>query len=286
MPPHVSGRCANSIFEADADLFAAPPYEPSAYLYDGVVALALAMDAVAANDTAEQGQGQGSVGAKLLKELKKRVRFDGASGPIDLDDVTGDRKPATLRFALESFDDTFSAEPMILAYSVRVVRPDDSTTDIEMVATKNGSVQWIDGKGQPKDAITSKVRGCLPPAPPLHLTPTTLYCQLQCLHTHSCSRQFARPKTAAAQRFRREKAEGSAGGAKSSPAQQNPGSRDGRLPADGDHRVGGRDYLLGAGAARRRSIRGPPFKPGPHRKLQKISSQILFALCIRCHRGI
>ena len=165
MSPPQLGRCANSLFEPDAQLFAAAPYEPSAYLYDGVVALALAMDAAAAKDTAEEAQGRESVGANLLKELKEHVHFDGASGYVDLDDVTGDRKPATLRFALESFDDTFSAEPMILAYSVRAVRPDDSTTDIEMVATKNGSVQWIDGKGQPKDAITSKVRGCLPPAP-------------------------------------------------------------------------------------------------------------------------
>ena len=171
LPPHVSGRCANSIFEPDADLFAAPPYEPSAYLYDGVVALALAMDAVAANDTAEQGQGQESVGAKLLKELKKRVRFDGASGPIDLDDVTGDREPATLQFALESFDDTLSEKPMILAYSVRAnnVRLDDGTTEIECVATRKGELQWIGpvigGKGQPEDAITRKVCAasyCLP----------------------------------------------------------------------------------------------------------------------------
>lgn len=123
------------------------------------------MDAAPAKDTTEEAQGRESVGANLLKELKEHVYFDGASGSVDLDDVTGDRKPATLRFALESFDDTFSAEPMILAYSVRAVRPDDSTTDIEMVATKNGSVQWIDGKGQPEDAITSQVRGCLPPAP-------------------------------------------------------------------------------------------------------------------------
>ena len=174
---HVSGRCANSIFEPDADLFAAPPYEPSAYLYDGVVALALAMDAVAANDTAEQGQGQESVGAKLLNELKKRVRFDGASGPIDLDDVTGDREPATLQFALESFNDTLSEEPMILAYSVRAnnLRLDDGTTEIECVATaaegcnSSSCLQWIGGKqgrdAQPKDAITSTVCAasyCLP----------------------------------------------------------------------------------------------------------------------------
>lgn len=176
LPPHVSGRCANSIFEADADLFAAPPYEPSAYLYDGVVALALAMDAVAANDTAEQGQGQGSIGEKLLKELKGGMRFHGASGPIDLDDDTGDREPATLQFALESFNDTLSEEPMILAYSVRAnnLRLDDGTT-IECVATaaegcnSSSCLQWIGGKqgrdAQPKDAITSTVRGCLLPAP-------------------------------------------------------------------------------------------------------------------------
>ena len=171
LPPHVSGRCANSIFEPDADLFAAPPYEPSAYLYDGVVALALAMDAVAANDTAEQGQGQGSIGEKLLKELKGGMRFHGASGPIDLDDDTGDREPATLQFALESFDDTLSEKPMILAYSVRAnnVRLDDGTTEIECVATRKGELQWIGpvigGKGQPEDAITRKVCAasyCLP----------------------------------------------------------------------------------------------------------------------------
>ena len=278
MSPPQLGRCANSLFEPEAQLFAAAPYEPAAYLYDGVVALALAMDAAAAKDTTEEAQGRESVGANLLKELKEHVYFDGASGGVDLDDVTGDRKPATLRFALESFDDTFSAEPMILAYSVRAVRPDDSTTDIEMVATKNGSVQWIDGKGQPEDAITSQVRGCLPPAPRYTWLSTTLYCQLRCLHTHSCSRQFDRPKMAAAQRFQEEKAEGSAGGARSSPTQQNPGGRDGRRPADGDHRDGVRDYLLGAGAARRRPIRGPPFKPGPHQKLHRLLANPLCAL--------
>ena len=170
-PPHL-GRCQHDFFTPNnAQFFATPPIEPAAYLYDGVVALALAMDAMAANDAAEQGQGQESVGAKLLKELKGGMRFDGASGPIDLDDVTGDREPATLQFALESFDDTLSEKPMILAYSVRAnnLRLDDGTTEIECVATRKGELQWIGpvigGKGQPEDAITRKVCAasyCLP----------------------------------------------------------------------------------------------------------------------------
>ena len=184
---HIFGRCANNyIFgEPDAQLFAVPdrPYEPSAYLYDGVVALALAMDAMAANDTAEEAQGQEPVGSqidigvKLLKELKERVRFDGASGPIDLDNVTGDREPATLLFALESFGDVLAADPMILAYTVSAnnirLNNDSTIESLEMVATANLSLQWIGGKqgrgAQPKDAITSKVRGCL-----LCLTPSDL----------------------------------------------------------------------------------------------------------------
>ena len=198
---HIFGRCANNyIFgEPDAQLFAVPdrPYEPSAYLYDGVVALALAMDAMAANDTAalamdamaandtaEEAQGQEPVGSKidigvkLLKELKERVRFDGASGPIDLDNVTGDREPATLLFALESFGDVLAADPMILAYTVSAnnirLNNDSTIESLEMVATANLSLQWIGGKqgrgAQPKDAITSKVRGCLLCLPPSYLT--------------------------------------------------------------------------------------------------------------------
>ena len=187
LSPTSFGRCANNyIFgEPDAQLFAVPdrPYEPSAYLYDGVVALALAMDAMAANDTAEEAQGQEPVGSqidigvKLLKELKERVRFDGASGPIDLDNVTGDREPATLLFALESFGDVLAADPMILAYTVSAnnirLNNDSTIESLEMVATANLSLQWIGGKqgrgAQPKDAITSKVRGCL-----LCLTPSDL----------------------------------------------------------------------------------------------------------------
>ena len=185
---HIFGRCANNyIFgEPDAQLFAVPdrPYEPSAYLYDGVVALALAMDAMAANDTAEEAQGQEPVGSqidigvKLLKELKERVRFDGASGPIDLDNVTGDREPSTLLFALESFGDVLAADPMILAYTVSAnnirLNNDSTIESLEMVATANLSLQWIGGKqgrgAQPKDAITSKVRGCLLCLPPSYLT--------------------------------------------------------------------------------------------------------------------
>ena len=187
LSPTSFGRCANNyIFgEPDAQLFAVPdrPYEPSAYLYDGVVALALAMDAMAANDTAEEAQGQEPVGpkidigVKLLKELKERVPFDGASGPIDLDNVTGDREPATLLFALESFGDVLAADPMILAYTVSAnnirLNNDSTIESLEMVATANLSLQWIGGKqgrgAQPKDAITSKVRGCL-----LCLTPSDL----------------------------------------------------------------------------------------------------------------
>ena len=166
-------------------------------MYDGVVALALAMDAMAANDTAalamdamaandtaEEAQGQEPVGSKidigvkLLKELKERVRFDGASGPIDLDNVTGDREPSTLLFALESFGDVLAADPMILAYTVSAnnirLNNDSTIESLEMVATANLSLQWIGGKqgrgAQPKDAITSKVRGCLLCLPPSYLT--------------------------------------------------------------------------------------------------------------------
>ena len=109
-----------------------------------MVAIALAMN-VKDEDAEEQ------VGAKLLKKLKK-VSFDGASGPVALDE-RGDREPATIRFALESFGDPNSSEPLTLAYEVCT---NLTTSTFEMAATKKAEVQWI-GKQQPKDAITQKV---------------------------------------------------------------------------------------------------------------------------------
>jgi hypothetical protein len=127
-------------------------YEVEAHIFDGVVAIALAMNAED-KDAEEQAPGQ-EVGAKLLKKLKK-VSFDGASGPVALDE-RGDREPATIRFALESFGDPNSAEPLTLAYEVFTNALTTST--FEMAATKKEEVQWI-GKQQPKDAIRQKVRG-------------------------------------------------------------------------------------------------------------------------------
>ena len=173
-PPHL-GRCQHDFFTPnDAQFFATPPIEPAAYLYDGVVALALAMDAAAtAKDAAQVGLGSPAAsriyGSKLLTGLKELASFDGASGPIALDDVTGDREPATLQFALESFSSSLSEEPtMILAYNVSAkIFPvgDGGPSEIEMLATARNGLQWIDSDKQPEDAITNGVRGCLPEAP-------------------------------------------------------------------------------------------------------------------------
>ena len=131
-------------------------YEAEAHIFDGVAAIALAMN-VKDEDAEEQAQGQAEVGAKLLKKLKN-VSFDGASGPVALDE-RGDREPATIQFALESFGDPYSAEPLTLVYEVFTNAP-STTSTIEMAATRKAEVQWIGGtKQQPKDAIRQKVRG-------------------------------------------------------------------------------------------------------------------------------
>ena len=122
-------------------------YEAEAHIFDGVAAIALAMN-VKDEDAKEQAPGQ-----ELLKKLKK-VSFDGASGPVERDE-RGDREPATIRFALESFRDPNSAEPLTLAYEV-FTNASTTTSTFEMAATKKAEVQWI-GKQQPKDAITQKV---------------------------------------------------------------------------------------------------------------------------------
>ena len=174
-PPHL-GRCQHDFFTPDNEqqFFATPPIEPAAYLYDGVVALALAMDAAAtAKNAAQVGLESPAAsrinGSKLLTGLKELASFDGASGPVALDDVTGDREPATLQFALESFNSSLSEEPtMILAYNVSAkIFPvgDGGRSEIEMLATARNGLQWIDSDKQPEDAITNGVRGCLPEAP-------------------------------------------------------------------------------------------------------------------------
>ena len=128
-------------------------YEAEAHIFDGVAAIALGMN-VKDEDAEEQAQGQ-KVGAKLLKKLKK-VSFDGASGPVALDE-RGDREPATIQFALESFGDPYSAEPLTLVYEVFTNTP-STTCTFEMAATRKAEVQWIGGsKQQPKDAIRQKV---------------------------------------------------------------------------------------------------------------------------------
>jgi len=197
-PPHL-GRCQHDFFTPNnAQFFATPPIEPAAYLYDGVVALALAMDAAAtAKDAAQDGLGSPAAsrinGSKLLTGLKELASFDGASGPIALDDKTGDREPATLQFALESFNSVLSEEPtMILAYNVSAkIFPvgDGPFSEIEMLATARNRLQWIDGDEQPEDAITNEVRGCLPKAPIPSMLQT-----LQCSKSLTHARKFSRPE--------------------------------------------------------------------------------------------
>ena len=168
-------RCANPFFTPDAELFSGyvdgNHFEFETHLFDGVAAIALAVNA--AEDAAEQAQGQEarSEGENLLKKLLN-VSFDGTSGPVALDE-RGDREPATIRFALESFGDPFSSEPLTLAYEVFVNA--STPTTFEMAATAAAPVQWIVGSegrnSQPGDAITRKVRGFLllaPRYPSLH----------------------------------------------------------------------------------------------------------------------
>ena len=158
-------RCANPFFTPDAQLFSdlvdGNHYEFETSLFDGVAAIALAMNA--ADEDAAEGQEALSVGEKLRKKLLN-VSFDGASGPVALDEY-GDREPTTIQFALESFGDPLSAE-VIFAYEVFV---NTSTATFEMAATRAAHVQWIGGRkgpaAQPEDAITRKVRDFLLLAP-------------------------------------------------------------------------------------------------------------------------
>ena len=162
-------RCANPFFTPDAELFSGyvdvNHFEFETHLFDGVAAIALAVNA--AEDAAEQAQGQEarSEGENLLNKLLN-VSFDGTSGPVALDE-RGDREPATIRFALESFGDPLSSEPLTLAYEVFVNA--STPTTFEMAATAAAPVQWIVGSegrnSQPGDAITRKVRGFLLLAP-------------------------------------------------------------------------------------------------------------------------
>ena len=138
--------------------FTTAAYEPSAYLFDGVVALALAADAGARVQVAADATP--TVGSEQLRNDLLRVRFDGASGPVQLNE-DGDRKPATIQFALESFVNSSAERMLSLAYKISL--PVD-----EMVSTPVELVQWIGGgKGpdaQPDDNITHEVRDCPPPS--------------------------------------------------------------------------------------------------------------------------
>ena len=139
------GRCKNSFFTPDKQLFATSPIEPAAYLFDGVAAIALAADA-ALNTSKKQNAPLGSM---LLEELL-RLSFDGASGLVALD-ARGDRKPATIQFALGSL----ALETTSITYNI-------SSTFVlgkfGMDATSRAPVQWIDGgKKQPPDAHTREV---------------------------------------------------------------------------------------------------------------------------------
>ena len=165
-------RCANPFFTPDAQLFSdlvdGNHYEFETSLFDGVAAIALAMNA--ADEDAAEGQEALSVGEKLRNKLLN-VSFDGASGPVALD-AQGDRDSTTIQFALESFGDPLSVEPLTLAYEVYEVFMNTSSTTFEMAATAAAPVQWIVGSegpnSQPEDAITRKVLA--PRNPSLHYT--------------------------------------------------------------------------------------------------------------------
>ena len=182
--PHL-GRCANPFFTPDAELFSGyvdgNHYEFETHLFDGVAAIALAMNA--AN---EDGKEARSGGETLLEKLLN-VSFDGTSGPVALDSE-GDREPATIRFALESFGDPFSAEPLSLTYEVFVSA---TSTTFEMAATAAAPVQWIVGSegpySQPEDAITRKVPAscCLPLATQASTIPSNVSFSAQTHDAHA-----------------------------------------------------------------------------------------------------
>ena len=185
-------RCANPFFTPDAELFSGyvdgNHYEFETHLFDGVAAIALAMNA-ANEDAAEQAQGkEARSGGETLLEKLLNVSFDGTSGPVALDSE-GDREPATIRFALESFGDPFSAEPLSLAYEVFVSAR--TSTTFEMAATAAAPVQWIVGSegpnSQPEDAITRKVPAscCLPLATQASTIPSNVSFSAQTHDAHA-----------------------------------------------------------------------------------------------------
>ena len=175
------GRCNNSFFTPDKQLFATSPIGAAAYLFDGVAAIALAADAAL---NASKEQDAPTLGPMLLEELL-RVSFDGASGPVSLN-AQGDRDPATIQFALRSF----ALEGTNFTYYYNI----SSTgvfgrTAVQWIGAGEGQVQWIGGgkgpEGQPPDAYTSKVcvDSCCPP-PQLPEAPSLDPLRKQRLHAH------------------------------------------------------------------------------------------------------
>ena len=155
------GRCNNSFFTPDKQLFATSPIGAAAYLFDGVAAIALAADAAL---NASKEQDAPTLGPMLLEELL-RVNFDGASGPVSLN-AQGDRDPATIQFALRSF----ALEGTNFTYYYNISSNGVfGRTAVQWIGAGEGQVQWIGGgkgpEGQPPDAYTSEVcvDSCCPP---------------------------------------------------------------------------------------------------------------------------
>ena len=155
------GRCNNSFFTPDKQLFATSPIGAAAYLFDGVAAIALAADAAL---NASKEQDAPTLGPMLLEELL-RVSFNGASGPVALN-AQGDRDPRTIKFALGNL----ALEGTNFTYYYNF-----SSTGVlgGMVATGRAPVQWIGGgtglDKLPRDAYTSKV--CVDSCYPLSQLP-------------------------------------------------------------------------------------------------------------------
>jgi hypothetical protein len=143
------------------------------FAFDAVAAIAIAMNAPGEDSTRSDR-------ARLQKELLN-VRFDGASGRVAFD-ASGDRDPATVQFALESFGDPNSAEPLILTYCYNYSMNAETNED-EIAVHDVADLRWIGGLNttQPEDAITRKVGGFLLLAAP---------CSLR-LHTIRSNRSFS-----------------------------------------------------------------------------------------------
>ena len=140
-PPLSSDRCA------PGDI--GPPH--FVFAFDAVAAIAIAMNAPGEDLTRSDGE-------SLQKELLN-VRFDGASG-LAAFDTSGDRHPATVKFALESFGDPTSAEPLIpITTHYYNYYMNAETNEYEMAVRNVADLQWIGGLNttQPEDAITRKV---------------------------------------------------------------------------------------------------------------------------------